>query len=205
MTQQKEDSQRSWIVVVMLVSVAYATLRYNICKGVPWADWPTWTLNKAFAVASLTLLLVAVIRRKSASDAPCAKIFSVAVGFAAVHVVLSLMLMSPAYYPKFFLDGKLTLAAGGSMLLGSIAAVIMARRGRGGVLKSMQETKHGVWMVVLVAMLTAFHAMLQGFTGWFDPQKWAGGLPPITLISFVLGVSALLVVVLGGRSHSTKS
>lgn len=205
MARPNQDSQGFWISIVMIASAAYATLRYNICNGVPWADWPTWTLNKAFGVASLALLLVAAIRRTSDSEASCSKVFSFSVGLAAVHVVLSLVLMSPVYYPKFFVDEKLTLAAGGSMILGCVAAVIMARRSSSGVLKSMGEASRGVWMVVLVALLVALHALLQGFSGWFNLEKWAGGLPPITLISFILGVSTLVVVVWGARSHSSSS
>lgn len=210
MTQQKQDSQRTWIGVVMMISVGYATLRYNLCKGVPWADWPTWTLNKAFAVGSLALLLVAVIRWRRCPGASYSRVLSASVGMAAIHIVLSLLLMSPVYYAKFFVDDKLTAAAGWSMLLGGMAAVIMARRGKCGALSAKEKeptegVQKGVRVVGIVALLVAFHALLQGVSGWLDPGKWPGGLPPITLISFVLGVSTLLVVVWSGRSHSSLS
>ena len=203
MPDHKQDTQNLCIVLVMIASAGYATLRYNVCKGVPWADWPTWTLNKAFAVASLALLLVAIILRRSNLKFSCDKIFSASVGMAALHVILSLMLMTPDYYGKFFFDGKLTASAGWSMFFGVIAAVLMARRGRGSALKSTlkkplaHEAESGMtkrlWMVVVVAVLVAIHTLLQGWAGWFDWEEWPGGLPPITLVSFVLGTSALFV------------
>lgn len=206
MTQKKQDSQGACIAVVMLLSVGYATLRYNVCKGVSWADWPTWTLNKAFAVASLALLLVAVIRWRRCAGASCSRVLSASAGMAAIHVVLSLLMMSPAYYAKFFIDGKLTSPAGWSMFLGVIAAMIMVRRGSGDTISSTEEAaakgrKRGVLMVVMVAVLVALHALLQGFSGWFAPRHWPGGLPPITLISFILGGSVFLVVLIW-KPHS---
>ena len=214
MPDRKQDTQNLCIALVMLASAGYATLRYNICQGVPWADWATWTLNKAFAIGSLALLLVAVIRRRSNPNASYAKVLSTSVGMAALHVVLSLMLMTPDYYAKFFTDGKLTGSAGWSMFFGVIAAVIMTRRGRGADRKPMLEkplahesesgmTK-GLWMVVVVAVLVAIHTLLQGWSGWFDWGKWPGGLPPITLISFVLGASALFVTAWPSKNQPSK-
>lgn len=202
MTHSQKNSQTLSIAFAMVVSAGYATLRYNICKGVPWADWPTYTLNKVFAVASLLLLLVAVIRWRVNSGASCSRVLSASVGLATMHVILSLVLISPAYYAKFFEDDKLTLSAGLSMLLGVIAATMMVRRGgRTTTVAPIAERGNSkrVRSVALVALLVSLHVLLQGFWGWFSPGQWPGGLPPITLISFVLGLSVLFVVCWPGK------
>lgn len=198
----KKEAQILSIAFAMAVSAGYATLRYNIFNDVPWADWPTYTLNKVFAAASLLLLLVAVIRWRFYRDASCSKILSASVGLATLHVILSLMLMTPAYYAKFFDAGKLTSSAGWSMLLGAAAATMMLRRGRRETgVGSMGEGDHSkrARAVAFVAILVAMHVLLQGLWGWFSPWEWAGSMPPITLISFVLGLSVLLVVCWPGK------
>jgi len=49
-------------LLALLGSVAYATARYNIFKGVSWNDWPTYTLNKALGLSALLLLVLSVVR-----------------------------------------------------------------------------------------------------------------------------------------------
>ena len=44
------------IVVVSLVCICYAIVRYNIAGDVPWRDLPIFVLNKGISLASLVLL-----------------------------------------------------------------------------------------------------------------------------------------------------
>lgn len=174
-------------LLALLGSVVYATARYNIFKGVPWSDWPAYTLNKAFGLAALLLLVLSVIGKGSAEVRP----MRMAGAFVSIHVLLSLTLFSPAYYANFFLQGKLTAAAGLSMLLGAAAAAAMAS-GKGP--RVAPTVDRGSWNLALVAFAGGAHAMLQGFAGWFAPSTWPGMMPPITLISFLLGLAAVAVV-----------
>jgi hypothetical protein len=105
-------------------------------------------------------------------------------------VILSLVLFCPAYYEKFFEQGKLTTAAGLSMTLGSAAAAAMAVRAR---VRGAQDADGGVRSLPIVAFVIGLHAMLQGFGAWFTPSKWPGLMPPITLISFLLGLAAVAI------------
>jgi hypothetical protein len=105
------------IAAVSLAAGAYATLRYNVCKGVPWADWPSDTLNKRLAVTSLLLLTGAGLRRfrRTGSSAVL-----MTWGFAAAlgHLLLSFALFQPRYFDKLFAAGKLSFAGGASMAAG---------------------------------------------------------------------------------------
>jgi len=176
-------------VLALLGSVIYATARYNIFKGVPWDDWPVYTLNKAFALSALVLLVLSVMRKWSAPGSSNARTLHMAGVFGFVHVILSLILLSPAYYEKLFVQGKLTVPAGLSMALGAVAAGMLVGKRMGG----HQDTGEGLRNLAMLAFVIGLHAMLQGFAGWFAPSKWPGLMPPMTLISFLLGLAAVAI------------
>lgn len=177
-------------LLALLGSAVYATARYHIFRGVPWSDWPTYTLNKAFALAAVVLFVFSVVRVRSARGHSMVSNMPMASLFGFTHVALSLTLLSPAYYEKFFVQGRLTGAAGVSMLLGAVAAAAMAV-GKG--MRADQDAG-GPRNLAMLALVVGLHAMLQGLGGWFAPSEWPGGLPPITLISFLLGLAALAIV-----------
>ncbi len=178
----------SWLALV--ASVAYATARYNIFKGVPWSDWSAYTLNKAFGLAALFLLVLSALRKRSAEKQPNDRTLFMAGVFASTHVVLSLTLFSPAYYPNLFVQDKLTAAAGLSMMLGAVAAAAMTAGSRP---HAGQNANGGGRSLAILAFAAGVHAMLQGFAGWFAPSTWPGMMPPITLISFLLGSAPVAV------------
>lgn len=183
-------------LLALLASVVYATARYNIFKGVPWTDWPTYTLNKALALASIVLIVRAVIR-KGAPKGPPGGALSMASVFAGMHVLLSLTLLNPVYYATFFVQGKLTAAAGVSMMLGAVAAaaMVLGKRAPGD-----QDVRRRGRSLALLALVVGLHALLQGFAGWFTPWLWPGAMPPITLISFLLGLAAVAIAFRPKRS-----
>jgi len=179
-------------LLALLGSILYATARYNVFKGVSWNDWPIYTLNKAFALAALVVLVLSVFRQRSATGHSNARNLQMASAFGSVHVILSLTMLSPVYYEKFFAQGRLTAAAGLSMVLGAVAAVVMAASGSP---RGNQHSDGGVRTLTILVFVIGVHAMLQGFTGWFTPSQWPGMMPPITLISFLLGLTAVAVAV----------
>lgn len=184
-------------LLALLGSVAYATARYNVFKGLPWKDWPIYTLNKAFALSALFVLVFFVIRKHSATGHSQARELRMASVFGATHVMLSLTLLSPVYYGKLFAQGTLTAAAGVSMVLGAVAAAVMAV---GPGTRGDQPTDGEVSILTIMAFVVGLHAMLQGSRGWFLPSQWPGMMPPITLIAFLLGLAAVAVAVYPKRT-----
>jgi hypothetical protein len=180
-------------LLALLGSVIYATARYNVFKGVSWDDWPIHTLNKAFAISALVLLFLSVIHQRSVTEHANVQSLYMASVFGSVHVLLSLILLSPVYYGKLFVQGRLTAAAGLSMVLGAVAAAVMAvgTRTRGD-----QHADRGAMALAMLSFVIGLHAMLQGLAGWFAPSQWPGMMPPITLIAFLLGLAAVAVAVL---------
>jgi hypothetical protein len=148
-------------------------------------------LNKALALSALLLLAFSVIRKSSAKRNPNGPNLYMAGVFASMHVVLSLTLLSPAYYESMFVQNKLTAAAGVSMALGAVAAAAMTA-GKG--MQGASDPDGGVRNLAILAFVVGLHAALQGFAGWFTPAKWPGMMPPITLISFLLGLAAVTIV-----------
>jgi len=183
--------------LAFICSAMYATVRYNICKGVAWSDWPAYTLNKAFAVSALALLIVFVLRARWSPGGRPTQILSLAGGLAALHVLVSLVLLSPDYYEKLFQQGRLTATAGLSIVLGAAAAVAMAA---GALKRGGQGTGAGAGSIALLSFLIGVHAALQGFAGWFAPQTWPGTMPPLTLIAFGLGALAVGLALYPRRS-----
>lgn len=176
---------------VFTVSIAYATIRYNIFKGVPWTDWPIYVLNKAFAVSSLALLVINVFRYRFIQNRSNAKIFKFAMFLGFLHILISFALLNPIYYDKYFLNGKLSFLGGISILLGVIATALIFNKGFSKELNNNRNAK--IWVLSFLAFIIGSHAAVTGFQGWFIASAWPGYLPPITLISFLIGLFALVL------------
>ena len=173
---------------VFCAATAYTTLRYSVFKGVAWADWPSYVLNKSLALAALTLVMIEVFRRRRA----CGRdphLLRAAGLFAIIHILLSLALLSPAYYESLYSQGRLTALAGTALALGAVAAAaLLPGKPRGRTMHPRTTS----YRLGILGFVMGGHAALQGFAGWFTPQKWPGMMPPITLIAFLMGVAALV-------------
>lgn len=183
------QAKGEWRLTAGLFAAAlgYATLRYNVFKGVPWSDWPAYVVNKGLAVASL-LIMAAAVWRWRLGRGPARVLIAAAGVLALAHSLLSFALLDPAYYERLFTAGKLTPTAGLSITLGVLAMAAMdlgARRGE------HWPRRVRVRSLALVALGSGLHAALPAIAGWLEPAKWPGGLPPLTLISFVAGLVAL--------------
>lgn len=190
-----------WRAAVLLgLALGYATLRYNVLKGVPWSDWPAYTANKALGVGALLSMAAAIfrLRQPARSGTP----FLIWAGaLALTHSLLSFALLDPVYYPRLFESGKLTSIAGLSLTLGALLMTGLELGAR----------RAGVWshglrlrVLALIAFGTGVHAALPALSTWFEPASWPGGLPPLTLISFLTGALTLGVWLSQGFSRSAS-
>ena len=188
-------SERRLITGLTGAGLAYAIVRYNVFKGVPWEQLPVYVSNKAIALVGLLLLGLSRVvvdkgRRRGLGLAGA--------GFVAVHVLLSLMLAGPEYFASLYnASGQMTGAAALSMLAGAL--------GSGALLWLFHSTKvrrvegqrpHASLVPGLgrtLLLFTAIHVALIGVRGWFDLSSWPGSLPPITLLSFVITMVLLLM------------
>ncbi len=194
-----------WVLLTGLGSLAYAVLRYNVFKGVPWEHLPLYVVNKAVAVSAVALLASSYLTGKrllpAARDPAQRRIvpkFLGLCGFSAagLHAVLSLALLSPAYYPKLFGGERMTFAGEVAVLAGALGLLWMAAPALGS-LPNMEEALGRRWWQraqrggYLALAMAAAHTAAMGLPGWFRPGEWPGRLPPITLIGFLIAALTL--------------
>jgi hypothetical protein len=177
------------VLSVVSGALLYATVRYNVFKGVPWTEWPTFVVNKAAALGALLLVVLHLLRRRTRGAGTQGHLVSAAAWLAALHVGLSLAILSPASFPKLFVEGKPTTAAAWSILLGALAA---AGAFAGSRRPDAWSDRAGSLRLGLLAFVPGLHAALLGYEGWFAPSTWPGYLVPITLIAFVSGTIGVL-------------
>jgi DMSO/TMAO reductase YedYZ heme-binding membrane subunit len=196
----------SWI---FSLAMTYALIRYIGFGTTPLSQIPLFLFNKALALSSVTIVALSfaigpLARMNSARFNPWMrdrKLFGlVGYGMAAVHTMITLMLFTPANYPKFFdsttqqingtgqlavLFGVLALAVTTLLAITSINPIRQSM----GVAQWRKLHQFGVSSLALLAG----HIVFMGFAGWMKPETWLGGLPPITLIAIVpvLGVALL--------------
>jgi hypothetical protein len=182
--RMSKPSRTTWVIT--FASLVYATVRYNVFKGVPWSDWPVYVVNKALALSSLLLLLTWILRARLGPDESMSNLISHARRFALVHAGLSLAILSPAYFPAFFVGGKLNWPSGVSVLIGTVAASGLHVTTQPDVPWRSAVRRAGV-----VGLMAGTHAMLNGYGSWLAPVTWPGYMAPITLIAFAAGAMGM--------------
>ena len=130
-----ENSAVSIISWVVAFGMGYAILRYHIAGPVPWKDLSFFILNKGISLSAFILLAMNFAfgpAKNIGLPVPAgwlsARMAIGTTGFllVLVHVLMSLLLFSPAIYGKFFsADATLTLIAGLSMFTGVLAFVVL--------------------------------------------------------------------------------
>lgn len=214
MSNIKKADNIAWKIIfwTFFISLGYAILRYNMLGPVPWKDLPFFILNKGNALSALILLIFNFSMGPLKNlGIPIPKNWLKSrrligiIGFLQtfVHVIMSFLLFKPAVYDKFFeLDGTMTLYTALN-LLGGITAFIflwiynvsfnLEFRKDKGLIAFITSRR-----VLLFAMFMAgAHLFFMGFEGWIDTDSWHGGLPPISLIAFLLFLIGFVVNLFG--------
>lgn len=208
------------IIITSLLSVCYAILRYHIVGEVPWKDLPFYVLNKGVALAAIILLTL------SFSVGPL-KVMGIHMGekwldsrkdmgitgfvFTFVHIFMSISILNPNYYTVFFTDdGTLTLRGGLSLFAGIISFVLLWVYNISFKSVSSQAGKINSAIIyrnflVYGMLFSGVHLFFMGYSGWTTFYKWQGGLPPISLISFIVFAFGYLVNFMGRKKNTQRS
>ena len=210
---QKNRFSTFFITFIFLFSVSYSIARYHIFGGVEWSQLPVFIMNKIISMNGLILLTFTLSLKPlknmgvniSQKWLKGRKVIGI-VGFISIliHIILSVLLFSPAYYNKFFnTDGTLTLNSGLSMIFGVLAFVLLwyynlsfygsqKDRERNMVVRSRS-------FILLVMPFAAMHLFFMGYKGWLNPEGWNSGIPPISLVAFVIIFAGYFINVFGRR------
>jgi len=203
-----------WGLGVFLVCLVYAILRYNVFKGVEWIHLPLYVGNKAFALAGVTLISFAYLigkwipaysddtKRRRALTKFCGLTGAAMIG---MHACAGFIMLSPAYYEKFFLEvGKMNLTGELTFLFGILALACLFFPAVT-TLPHMYEALGGArWqkaqrMGYYCLLFACAHTFTMGWKGWLDTSTWPGGLPPITMLGFVVALAALVAKLTSGK------
>jgi len=208
----KRNAATPIIIVTMSLAIGYAILRYHLLGDVPWKDLPLFILNKGLCLGAFILITLNFAlgpAKNLGLPVPAAWLNArKALGmsgflFVLVHALMSFMLFSPAVFGKFFeQDGTLTGVAGISMLAGVLGFVVLW-----GYNLSFQtylrEDKAFIGFItsrrflIWALLLGGTHLIFMGYSGWIEPARWNGGLPPISLVAFTFFVVGYLFNLFG--------
>ena len=197
-----------WFAVVFGGSLVYAIVRYHLAGDVEWRHFPLFILNKATSLAAVLFVscsyLIGKIIRWHDHDKALRLVvikFCGLMGFflAGVHAFLSLSLLSPAYYAKYFdeagrlnLQGELAMSVGVIALFFLMAPAIltlpMMPKAVGG-----QRWKRGQRAGYITLVLVGAHLVVLGWKGWLEPRGWPAWIPPISLVAVLIALVPLVV------------
>jgi len=197
-----------WLLLLLGVPLTYSIVRYHVFKGVTWSHFPLHIANKAISLAAVffiaTSYLIGKVLQAQADDPEKRLIlikFCGLMGFslAAIHAFMALLLFTPAYYPKFFLEaGPMNLTGELSMAFGVLSLwclTITALTSLPFMYDAIgaDRWQRGQRMGYGSLLLVSGHVLVMGFSGWLAPAGWPGFLPPISLLAFIAAIIPLLV------------
>lgn len=143
--------------------------------------------------------------------------------FLFVHVLMSMILLSPKYYGKFFLDpasgnSKLNSIGESSLFFGTLAVSLYVILGLCSMPSIGVHLTNKQWQLVfgpLAWIALAFgtvHVLIMGVKGWNDQHTWPGSMPPITLMStliplLVMGIKVFQMIIAhyGSKGYRKQS
>jgi DMSO/TMAO reductase YedYZ heme-binding membrane subunit len=197
-----------WFAAIFGGSLVYAIVRYHFLGDVPWRHFPLFILNKTVSLAAVLFVacsyLVGHLFRWHDDDKALRLVvikFCGLMGFflAVAHILFSFILMTPAYFAKYFGDdGRLNVEGEVGMATGAIALLFLLAPAL--TTMPMMPKSLGGWRwkrsqrLGYVALgLVGAHLVALGVRGWLAPSGWHGGLPPISLVAVVAAVIPLVV------------
>ncbi|PWJ41778.1 hypothetical protein [Sediminitomix flava] len=216
MNTRKEKSKATEIIIIScFISIAYAIIRYHILGEILWKDLPIYILNKGIALSAFILLCInfSIGPIQNLGINVPQKFMNARKGIGTivflltlVHVCMSVLLFTPTVYKQFFLEnGTLTLS-GGISLLGGIIGFILLWVYDSVFKTSLKEERQFIAFFrsrkfILTATITGgIHLFFMGLNGWMTPEKWYGGLPPISLIGIICFSFSYFINIVGRKT-----
>ena len=196
-----------WVIYSFVIAMIYAIIRYNIFKNVPWSDFPVYIFNKSVA---LTIIMLMYYYRTSVSKkiVSAESVWPIMYILAFTHLILSLTILQPNYFEKFYSAGHLNLTGSLSLLSGVIAFIGFTIMGLIKLLKAVNVnfTINKLYISILKFVNIFFvliHVFVMGFKGWLSPNEWPGYLLPISLVAFIICLTAIIVAWYNKRKEIT--
>lgn len=179
------------ILLTCFAALGYAVLRYLVFGEVEPAQVPVFILNKALAVASVVFLLYAGIDHRNGMAADSRRWGRASLHAAFAHVLLSLAILKPEYFPKFHdVHGRFNFDGGSVIAFGVAASWLFLLLTRNRVARLPVVRRR---VIIASGLCLLGHLIPMGMAGnsWFATGEWPAGLPPMSLLSFAAVLAAM--------------
>lgn len=173
--------------LILACTTLYAIIRYIVFGHVSTNNLPIYVLNKSLSMTAVFCLMMAGICYAKKEINKVKFWGSTSLQSAYVHILLSLAILSKDYYPKFFAIEKMNLTGEITILFGVLAAYCYW------LLRQIRSDGAHRFLQIFSCVFITLHLVAMGFSGWLKVSGWYGGLPPISLLSFVLTIISLVL------------
>ncbi|WP_372370878.1 hypothetical protein [Candidatus Uabimicrobium sp. HlEnr_7] len=159
-------------VLIVVVAICYSLLRYAWASGVYITNWPAYIGNKAMAFCAVSFLVTALFK-KTSNNKEAKEYFYLSSISAIAHAAMSMAILHPEYYNFLFsANNKLNIFGEFTILFGSLGFGIF-----------VTTSQHTFAKDIALLSIIFAHITSVGILKWIEPQRWAYGLVPISLIS----------------------
>ncbi len=175
------------LTLIFLLTSIYTITRYIVFGNVSPIQMPAYLLNKSVALATVIFLFLAATQNGKDKVKNMKFWGTASFQSALIHIFLSLALYSKAYYPKFFAVSKMNLTGELVLMFGVLATFFFWL-----VRNTPSDFSYRRWLRIFSLIMISGHLAAMGLGGWLTPEKWQGGLPPISLIGFTFTIISLV-------------
>jgi hypothetical protein len=174
--------------IVLIIAIVYAIIRYHFFGPVEAANIPSYLVNKGSSLAAVVYLLFSAYARYKNNIVEARLWGKTSLAFMVFHIFLSWSLWSPGYYEGFYANADWTALTPMMNLKGEIALLSGAVGALVYFMISSRKPKAITLLMTIATAMVCIHVGVMGLGGWLKPKSWNGGLPPITLVSFLVAL-----------------
>jgi hypothetical protein len=178
----------SKIVLLFILAMAYSAIRYVGFAPANLEHLPVFVLNKGISMAAAFCFTFAFWQqwrrmRGTVTRVDPATWFRAGIFGVVIHVLLSLAILRPSYFPEFFADDRLSFNGELIFLLGALAA--------GGIYllsRNAWTSRQRWWLSIATISLLFGHVLAMGVARGLNLNRSHAYLPPMWLLS-LLGIT----------------
>ena len=174
------------VIQTFVAAFAYALVRYAWFHGTDPVQIPVYLVNKALSVAAVCFLLYAAFHYSRGNRERSKEWGRIALHAAVVHIVLSLAILKPSYFPDFFGAERMSLKGELMVFFGAVGIylfwIIPRYADRPQVMLRLKRAS--CFMILL-------HLVSMGIPKWIQITNWPGYLPNMSLLSALVVIAAL--------------
>lgn len=222
--QEEKSTVDNWkftltsLAAIFALFFIYTIARYVVFRGLPATQIPFYLMNKTIAITTVAMLGISLglgplnklLHNKYESIVSTKKYFGlVGFGLAAIHTIISLTLLKPAYYGRFFEGDKLNFTGETTLLFGTLALFFFSVLAIVSIPSVSERFDKKAWdninkIGLLGFGLVMLHVFVMGYTGWLDTAHWPGKMLPISLIAFLMILIVYIIKLLSNFKSTQK-